>query len=275
MQAFAHLSDEEWLSTLERSLENRWANGVLLPAFPPDTLQVSWVGSAGRDTLGEAFRFYKLVKAAYVQHCGAIAPTARILDFGIGWGRIARFFMKDVEADRLYGVDTDKEMIAICQDTGVPAHLAHIEATGRLPHRRDFFDLVFAYSVFSHLPQWVADIWLAEIRRVLKPGGLFVATVAPPRFLDHFPSLSVEDANNHPWLAAMKKEIEGRPELDLALRDRGFVYISSSTPVYGDSIMTPQYVHEHWDGFFKILGFLDDPNFSVQAVVTAQKKGDY
>jgi predicted RNA methylase len=46
-----------------------------------------------------------------------LSPETRILDFGCGWGRILRFFLKDVPAKNLIGVDVDPEVIEICKET--------------------------------------------------------------------------------------------------------------------------------------------------------------
>jgi SAM-dependent methyltransferase len=44
------------------------------------------------------------------------------------------------------------------------------------PYADDSFDLVYAISVFTHLTQDVAVAWAAEMRRVLRPGGMFFFT---------------------------------------------------------------------------------------------------
>lgn len=44
-----------------------------------------------------------------------------------------------------------------------------------LPEEDSTFDLVYCGSVFSHLPDWAP--WLLELRRVLKPGGVLVASI--------------------------------------------------------------------------------------------------
>ena len=39
------------------------------------------------------------------------------------------------------------------------------------------FDAVVGVSVFTHLPNQLQDIWLAELRRVTKPGGVLILSV--------------------------------------------------------------------------------------------------
>jgi SAM-dependent methyltransferase len=39
------------------------------------------------------------------------------------------------------------------------------------------FDLVYAYSVFTHIPLELQPAWLDEMRRILRPDGFFLCTV--------------------------------------------------------------------------------------------------
>ena len=186
--AFGELSDPEWLAILNRSIVERVIDGTKLPAFPADEIQLRTVGSANGAALQEAFNFYGFVKRVCAQHNVALAAASRVLDFGIGWGRIARFFLKDIEPGGLYGADVDAELIQVCVDTDVPATISQVDPRGSMPYRSGMFDLATAYSVFSHLPEPLANHWLQEISRVLSSGGLFVGTVQPPRTLEFFRS---------------------------------------------------------------------------------------
>jgi SAM-dependent methyltransferase len=267
----AALSDDEWLSALQHSIQDRSYRGMRLPGFPSDELQSRSVGSAGEHTLREAFNFYIFAKAACQQHDAPISARTRILDFGLGWGRIVRFFMR--ETSHLFGVDTDEEMLAACRGTDCPASVSKIDPLGSLPYDSGSFDLVYAYSVFTHLPEDVQDRWLAEIKRVLRPGGMFIATVEPPRFIDTFLSTDLTRAGIHPWHRAMATKIQGNPSLKETLDANGFVYIPTygdRPETYGDSVSVPSYVRSHWSEFFEVLDYLDDPERFWQAVVTAR-----
>jgi SAM-dependent methyltransferase len=46
-----------------------------------------------------------------------------------------------------------------------------------LPYPDGAFDFVYAFSVFTHLSVELADRWMAELRRVVKPGGLVWFTI--------------------------------------------------------------------------------------------------
>ena len=108
----------------------------------------------------------------------------RWLDLGCGCGRIARFLEPSVGADSFVGVDVDEAMIAWCR-----RHLAGSFRVMRPRPPLDFpdasFGVVYAISIFSHYTEDEQLEWLDELRRILRPGGLFVATtLAPDRIGD-------------------------------------------------------------------------------------------
>jgi ubiquinone/menaquinone biosynthesis C-methylase UbiE len=145
--------------------------GVWFAGFPDESFQKDSVGSSNEVALREASRFYCHVKKYVTVQSSASIFDARILDFGVGWGRYARFFARDIKFGNMYGVDVMPSMIEACRTTMVPVSVSLIEQHGQLPYHDQFFDIVYAYSVFTHLPEPVADHWLKEIHRVMRPGG--------------------------------------------------------------------------------------------------------
>lgn len=99
----------------------------------------------------------------------------RVLDFGCGAGRTVRHFLDDAELE-LWACDTDAASIDWMQaNLGPGVRVFRNEHTPPLPQPDDYFDLIWAISVFTHITdEWSA--WLLELRRVLKPDGLLVAS---------------------------------------------------------------------------------------------------
>lgn len=102
------------------------------------------------------------------------AGSARMLDVGCGTGFILRL-AADL-FDQIDGVDITEEMMQRIPKLGdhVKVQLAEAE---NLPFADNTFDVVTAYSVFDHLVDY--RVTLAEIRRVLKPSGIFYADLIP------------------------------------------------------------------------------------------------
>jgi SAM-dependent methyltransferase len=171
------MSEGEWLALLTRALED----GVTgLPGGPSPEIQRQFVGWAGGDALREVHPFYLKVRAAVT----AVGPEARVLDFGVGWGRVIGFFARGVRPENLIGVDVDAEIIDTCVQTGVPGQLSVIHPDGQLDVADGSIDVAYCYSVFSHLSEANARHWISELGRVVKPGGRVLLTTQGLRFID-------------------------------------------------------------------------------------------
>ena len=108
------------------------------------------------------------------------APSSgeKILDVGCGPGTLALAFKAAVPTSELHGIDASPEMIEIARQNAANAgsvvdfQLALIEA---LPFSDGTLDLVTSSLMLHHLPDALKRAGLLEIRRVLRPGGRFVA----------------------------------------------------------------------------------------------------
>jgi SAM-dependent methyltransferase len=112
------------------------------------------------------------------------AATGPVLDFGVGCGRVARFFAA-LRSGPLSGCDIDPETVAWCAE-----HLATdgtFSVNGHWPpspYEDASMRLVFAISVFTHLPADMEAAWITDISRVLEPGGVALLTTHGMQLLD-------------------------------------------------------------------------------------------
>ncbi len=99
-----------------------------------------------------------------------LAPQTgeRILDLGCGDGQLTERLAKSGAI--VTGVDADPRMVEAAKSRGLDAHRAMAES---MPFADASFDAVFSNAALH----WVRnqDAMMAEVRRVLKPGGRFVA----------------------------------------------------------------------------------------------------
>lgn len=97
-----------------------------------------------------------------------------ILDWGCGPARIIRWLKTESNEWVLSGCDYNKETIKWCK-----AHIAECEfkenqLTPPLPYPNESKDVVYCWSVFTHLSQEQVESWMADIARVIRPTGIFL-----------------------------------------------------------------------------------------------------
>lgn len=98
----------------------------------------------------------------------AAQPGERILDLGCGDGQLTQRIA--ATGARMVGVDASPDMLAAARARGVDAREGRAES---LPFADQSFDAVFSNAALH----WVRDqdAMMSQVRRVLKPGGRFVA----------------------------------------------------------------------------------------------------
>ena len=103
-----------------------------------------------------------------------LEPGHRVLDFGCGPGTISVGLARAVDPGELHGVDVEESQIELARAAAEAgghrnAHF-HVGDVTDLPFEDDFFDAAHCHAVLMHVPDTAAA--LAEVKRVLKPGGV-------------------------------------------------------------------------------------------------------
>lgn len=103
-------------------------------------------------------------------------PGRRVLDFGCGSGRVIRRFGQEAEEAEIWGCDLDSPSIAwLQQNLSPPFRFFESADVSTLPQEDGYFDLIYAFSVYTHLTDnWAG--WMLEHHRVLKDDGLLFVT---------------------------------------------------------------------------------------------------
>jgi SAM-dependent methyltransferase len=100
-----------------------------------------------------------------------------ILDFGCGCGRVTRHWRSLTPSTSISGTDFNPDLIAWCRHNLTFASFTTNRLQPPLPYASASFDLVYAFSVFSHFPLELQRPWLNELMRILKPGGRLLFSV--------------------------------------------------------------------------------------------------
>ena len=153
-----------------------------LPTMASDDVQMSWTGSCGEVLLQQSVDFAKSVVHFFENIRGGgmkfCIKDANILDFGCGWGRLSRLFLKYTSENQMYAVDPWDESLRHCAEHKVRARFGQTEYICRsLPFEDVKFDLVYAYSVFTHLSYKACRTALSTIHSRMKNDSVLAITV--------------------------------------------------------------------------------------------------
>jgi len=99
-----------------------------------------------------------------------------VLDFGCGCGRVLRHWPAG-GGPEVHGCDYNEGLVSWCAENLTSVRVTRNELTPPTPYVSESFDLIYALSVFSHLDPPLQRQWLAEFRRLLRPGGMLVLSV--------------------------------------------------------------------------------------------------
>lgn len=98
------------------------------------------------------------------------ARPRRALEVGCGWGELAVWIARDTEAE-VVAIDLSPRMVELARSRGVDARVADVQD---LPFADASFDVAVAAWMLYHVPD--LDRGIAEVARVLRPGGRLVAS---------------------------------------------------------------------------------------------------
>jgi SAM-dependent methyltransferase len=105
-----------------------------------------------------------------------LAGARRVLDVGTGDGQVARLACR-LGAEVVVGADPTRAQLAVAQERACgPLYVRSVGES--LPFRAAAFDAAVACLVFEHIPDHVQAI--AEVARILEPGGRFVFLLNHP-----------------------------------------------------------------------------------------------
>lgn len=213
----------------------------ILPAMASEEVQKNWTGTCGRSLLKQSLSFVEILASNYESITGRSLSGARILDYGCGWGRLIRLMYKFSDPDLIHGCDAWDVSLDLCRQSGIRARLAKCdEVPKEAPFPGTEFDLIYAFSVFTHLSERTAKAVMSSLRERISPQGLAVVTIRPIEYWDVHPaSQSLVDA---------KKMKETHLATGFAFTPHLRAPIDGDV-AYGDASMTLGYIGMNWAGW--------------------------
>jgi SAM-dependent methyltransferase len=200
---------------------------------------------------------------------------ARVFDFGCGCGRMSRFLNRarnvvasasDINADHVAWCAANLERVTTKVNGVSPP----------LPFDDGEFDLAYSLSLFTHLDEAVAAAWLADLARVLAPGGILLLTT------HGYPALDIiRDSETHQGMFRKSRDEIIEMTADLPTRKHHFIPYGSDIidlakagASYGNSFIDPAYAAENWNSHgLKVLSHLPGGVRGWQDIFVLRKEG--
>lgn len=175
-----------------------------------------------------------------VQYCG-LTPDSRVLEIGGGPGRLPIGILQKVGDVRQYSdVDVDRKSVEWCERYIHSDHpsftFTHIDVANlsynkkgpiaqteiRLPFADLTFDIIYLYSVFSHLTRQDIKAYCREFQRLLHPEGkVFITTFVE----EDVPEMIInpQDYQGRRWTGPLHCVRYNREFMEQLYKEHGFV----------------------------------------------------
>ena len=202
---------------------------------------------ADRFLISGATDYQRIAHALLVLTGKRMHEFDRVLDWGVGCGRLARHFPEGRATALLTGCDIDHDNVAWCSKH-LPGTFAVCSMSPPLPFADASFDLIYSVSVFTHLRESMQLRWLEELSRVMKRGALLATTIHGQTAID-FSRCSPSE------YARLQDEV----------RQKGIVLTGDNTQLdghaeHGGEYVNVQhsadYVHRVWGRTFEVVHIL-------------------
>lgn len=271
---FRALSESDWSRMWLRQAEH--GDVADLPSLAPETIQRQLHGTSGVAAMQGALKFRSVIR----KKLNAIQPGARLLDFGCGWGRHIRVFLKDFSPENVLGVDIDPTNLALCSKHLPQVSFLQSSEDRPLEVAPGSIDLVVSFSVFSHINEASARYWIAELGRVVKPGGTIVATSWGQSLFDIATRIRATGQVQFDWERNLVKSFSDMETVERSYRAGQFQFgrhgsVGSATldpDVYGIALMPASWIERNTNLIVREV--IDDPAVVPQTTFFLQRCDD-
>jgi SAM-dependent methyltransferase len=258
------------------SIVDQRASGSLesAPPLPPDELidrvnprgVTEATAEADRDAFRESGRqSVRDIERALAGIGRSLDSFPRILEFGCGCGRILGWLEPLAERCELFGTDIDEAAIGWCREQLTFAEFGVNPHEPPTSYPDASFDLVYNHSVLTHLDERYQDLWLEELRRITKPGGIVLLTVHGALAFEQA-EIAMAGAGENPESWREPLERDGI----LFVEQDG--YVGSAFPdFYHTTFHAPWYVFERWGRAFTVRAYLPQADLGHQDIVLLER----
>jgi len=213
--------------------------------LPPSARRMAaWLRHVGSPQIPDLERRYNLnqlqrFEAVLNRHGRSLRSCPSMLEFGCGEGRLTQYLFTVAPDASIWGCDVRPEAIAAARRRWPSGRFLVNQPVPPLPVADAQFDLVYSYSVFTHLSEPNHLAWLGGLARVLKPGGAMLHTVHSCEYLRRVARFSPAALEKYRFPEPVEAMLQAAP---------AYYYIADNpaAPEYGHTIIRKEYVMERW-----------------------------
>lgn len=225
-------------------------------------MRVAGKTKAGGFLVGGAC-WYTLFQDILDSELGGLKEDDPVLDWGVGCGRIARYFLLDGYTN-LHGIDIDQKNIDWCVSNLPSAQFSRCDFDPPSSCDDNTFKAIYGHSVFTHLNEDSEIAWLQEIGRLLSPDGVACCTISS--------ELSCKMVYN--------TQFEKRPDLLKPLLSAGRQDFGADAAgvdegrdgYYRLVSHTRQYIHDTWSKYVDVKRIIPGFANNQDAVIFTKKR---
>ena len=158
-----------------------------------------------------------------------------VLDFGCGCGRVLRHWIH-TEGPTFRGTDHNPKLVGWAKEN-LPFEIKQNRLEPPLAYNEGSFDLCYAISVFTHLPEQLQEAWLKELHRILRPNGILFVTLSGEGDL----------------VRTTPSEQEAFYNDGIVVLDGGYAGTNMCGVYHSEA-----YVRKHWSRYFEVVRFIPE-----------------
>ena len=261
------IADGIWYELQFKPAEALKYYGIPVPGLPPDDVQIRFTGRTSQDNLKQAFSFYQYV--CRVCQLNKI-NSPKVLDFGGGWGRIARLFLRDTKPELITVADCLSDSIKWLRMTSNPCNIIKNDPFPPIVGLDAGYDVIYAFSVFSHLSENYLNAWVDYLITYLRPGARLVITTRGHHFID-----SLKRRHSEGIVDDLTKTLPNPEEVSARYAKGEFQFYPTGgggelhSDFYGETLIPRTYFEKKYGS--QLVSFTEDVENVDQAVVVLRK----
>ena len=167
-----------------------------------------------------------------------------VLEFGCGNGRLIQHLINLRPEAEIHGCDILQKCIVQCRRKFPKGNFVRNSIKPPTGFNDNQFDLIYTYSVFTHLTEKNHLAWLQEFARILKPGGVMIHSVKSYQFVRRAKLFSPKYLSKY-QLCGSLKEFEVKYPYHYVMND-------TKMPEYGLTIFSKNYIQTKWPDYTKM-----------------------